>query len=178
MTARGRANSPSAWNRTASYGRARPTALAIGPARRLPAVRDRLATPTGDWRRHRSDKVFGWWNHNHHNPPRPKSPTPKPDLSSTEALISHLKLEIEKLRRQLYGGRSKRKARLLDQMELQLDELEAAASEDVSISIAILGVVLIVVIVSVRVLVTAKRVHIGLIENNTKQVVVYPRRIA
>jgi transposase len=48
------------------------------------------------------------------------------DLSSTEAFISHLKLEIEKLRRQLYGTRSERKARLLEQMELQLEELEAA----------------------------------------------------
>lgn len=46
------------------------------------------------------------------------------DLSSTEALISHLKLEIEKLRRQLYGSRSEHKARLLEQMELQLEELE------------------------------------------------------
>jgi transposase len=52
------------------------------------------------------------------------------DLSSTEALISHLKLEIEKLRRALYGSRSERKARLLEQMELQLEELEAAATED------------------------------------------------
>jgi len=39
------------------------------------------------------------------------------DLSSTEALISHYKLEIEKLRRQLYGTRSERTARLLEQME-------------------------------------------------------------
>src|SRR5215470_4165752 len=52
------------------------------------------------------------------------------DLSSTEALISHLKLEIEKLRRALYGNRSERKARLLEQMELQLEELEATATED------------------------------------------------
>jgi hypothetical protein len=37
--------------------------------------------------------------------------------SSTEALIAHLKLEIEKLRRELYGSRSERKTRLLDQME-------------------------------------------------------------
>ena len=50
--------------------------------------------------------------------------------TSTEALIAHLKLEIEKLRRQLYGNRSERKERLLDQMELQLEELEAAATED------------------------------------------------
>jgi transposase len=52
------------------------------------------------------------------------------DLSSTEALIAHLKLEIEKLRRELYGTRSERKARLLEQMELQLEDLEAAATED------------------------------------------------
>src|SRR5437868_15521449 len=52
------------------------------------------------------------------------------DLSSSEALIAHLKLAIEKLRRELYGTRSERKARLLDQMELQLEDLEAAATED------------------------------------------------
>jgi transposase len=52
------------------------------------------------------------------------------DLSSREALIAHLKLEIEKLRRELYGSRSERKARLLEQMELQLEDLEAAATED------------------------------------------------
>src|SRR5438445_10608032 len=50
--------------------------------------------------------------------------------SSTEALIAYLKLEIEKLRRTLYGSRSERSARLLDQLELQLEELEAAATED------------------------------------------------
>ncbi len=52
------------------------------------------------------------------------------DLTSSEALIAHLKLAIEKLRRELYGTRSERKARLLVQMELKLEELEAAASED------------------------------------------------
>ncbi len=51
-------------------------------------------------------------------------------LSGGEALIAHLRLEIEKLRRALYGRRSERKERLLDQLELQLEELEAAASED------------------------------------------------
>ena len=50
--------------------------------------------------------------------------------TSTDALVAHLKLEIEKLRRALYGSRSERKARLLEQMELQLEELEAAATED------------------------------------------------
>ena len=52
------------------------------------------------------------------------------ERSSDAALIAHLKLEIEKLRRTLYGSSSERKTRLLDQMELQLEELEAAATED------------------------------------------------
>src|SRR6188472_3235889 len=52
------------------------------------------------------------------------------DLTSSEALIAHLKLAIEKLRRELYGTRSERTARLLDQMELQLEDLEAAATQD------------------------------------------------
>ena len=52
------------------------------------------------------------------------------DLSSREALIAHLKLAIEKLRRELYGRGSERKARLLEQMELQLEDLEASATED------------------------------------------------
>jgi transposase len=52
------------------------------------------------------------------------------EASSVEAFIAHLKLQIEKLRRELYGSRSERKARLLDQMELQLEDLEAGATED------------------------------------------------
>src|SRR5260370_1412776 len=52
------------------------------------------------------------------------------DLSSSEALIAHLKLAIEKLRRELYGTRSERAARLLDHMELPLEDLEAARTED------------------------------------------------
>lgn len=51
-------------------------------------------------------------------------------VSSIDALIASLKLQIEKLRRELYGQRSERKARLLDQMELELEELEASATED------------------------------------------------
>ena len=50
--------------------------------------------------------------------------------TSAEALIAHMKLEIEKLRRALHGHRSERTARLLEQMELQLEELETAATED------------------------------------------------
>jgi transposase len=47
-----------------------------------------------------------------------------------QALIVHLKLQIEKLRREQFGPRSERSARLLDQLELQLEELEASATED------------------------------------------------
>jgi transposase len=50
--------------------------------------------------------------------------------SSADAMIARLKLEIEKLRRELYGHRSERKARLLDQLEMQLEDLEANATED------------------------------------------------
>ena len=52
------------------------------------------------------------------------------EQAQRDALIAHLKLEIEKLRRALYGARSERSTRLLDQLELQLEELEAAATED------------------------------------------------
>ena len=61
---------------------------------------------------------------------RAEAANAKADLTSTEALIAHLKLAIEKLRRELYGSRSERKARLLEQMELQLEDLEAATTED------------------------------------------------
>ena len=50
--------------------------------------------------------------------------------SHDQALIAHLKLQIEKLNRDRYGPRSERTARLLDQLELTLEELETAATED------------------------------------------------
>ena len=46
------------------------------------------------------------------------------------ALIAHQQLQIAKLRRELYGPRSERTERLIDQMELGLEELESAATED------------------------------------------------
>jgi hypothetical protein len=52
------------------------------------------------------------------------------EASSAEALIAYLRLTIEKLKREIFGPRNERKARLLDQMELELEELEAAATED------------------------------------------------
>ena len=50
--------------------------------------------------------------------------------SAIEALIAHLKLQIAKLKREQYGPSAERSRRLLDKMELQLEELEADASED------------------------------------------------
>ena len=50
--------------------------------------------------------------------------------SEDQALIAHQKLRIAKLERQIYGPRSERCARLIDQMELELEELEASATED------------------------------------------------
>ena len=50
--------------------------------------------------------------------------------SDDAALIAHQKLVIEKLKRELYGPRSERTSRILDQMELKLEELESAATED------------------------------------------------
>ena len=51
-------------------------------------------------------------------------------VSGAEAEIAHLKLTIAKLQREIHGPRSERTARLLDQLELQLEELQARASED------------------------------------------------
>jgi transposase len=51
-------------------------------------------------------------------------------LSGAEALIAHLQLVIEKMKRAMFGPRSERSQRLIDQLELQLEELSAAAGED------------------------------------------------
>src|SRR5579884_1940778 len=50
--------------------------------------------------------------------------------SDDAAVIAHQRLQIDKLTRQLYGCRSERTVRLLDQMELAFEELESSASED------------------------------------------------
>src|SRR5256885_10123542 len=51
-------------------------------------------------------------------------------VSGAEALIAHMKLVIAKLRRQQYGQSSERGRKVLDQLELQLEELEAETSEN------------------------------------------------
>lgn len=50
--------------------------------------------------------------------------------SAIQAVIAHLKLQIAKLRREQYGASAERSRRLLEQMELQLEDLEADVSED------------------------------------------------
>src|SRR5579859_5318842 len=50
--------------------------------------------------------------------------------SEDEALIAQQKLQIAKLRHQIYGQRSERSARLIEQLALTFEELEADATED------------------------------------------------
>lgn len=50
--------------------------------------------------------------------------------SEDMALIAQQKLRIAKLERQVYGQRSERSARLIDQLALEFEELEAGATED------------------------------------------------
>src|ERR1700752_1647958 len=51
-------------------------------------------------------------------------------LSGAEAMIEHLRLVIAKMKREMFGPRSERSQRLIDQLELQLDELVAGLAED------------------------------------------------
>jgi transposase len=50
--------------------------------------------------------------------------------SGAEAMVAHLKLLIARLRREQYGQSSERGRKLLDQLELQLEEAAASAAED------------------------------------------------
>jgi transposase len=50
--------------------------------------------------------------------------------SQDMALIAHQKLRIARLERQLYGQRSERSVRLIDQLALVFEELQAEATED------------------------------------------------
>ena len=50
--------------------------------------------------------------------------------SGAEAVIAQLKLMIAKMRHERFGASSERGRKLLDQLELQLEEMEAAATED------------------------------------------------
>ena len=50
--------------------------------------------------------------------------------SDDQALIAWQKLVIAKLNRELYGSRAERTSRLVNQLELTFEELEASATED------------------------------------------------
>jgi transposase len=54
----------------------------------------------------------------------------KAKASDDKALIAYQRLQIAKLTRQLYGQRSERSVRLLEQIELAFEELESSATED------------------------------------------------
>jgi transposase len=51
-------------------------------------------------------------------------------LSGAEAMIEHLALVISRMKREMFGPRSERSQRLMDQLELQLEELAAGLGED------------------------------------------------
>ena len=66
----------------------------------------------------------------------PPAPSPQPRgreaearATGAEAMVAHLKLLIAKLKHDRFGASSERGRKLLDQMELELEELEATASE-------------------------------------------------
>ena len=52
------------------------------------------------------------------------------ELAGARTMIAHLQLVIAKMRRDKFGPRSERTQRILDQLELQLEELAAAQGED------------------------------------------------
>src|SRR5438552_18525367 len=52
--------------------------------------------------------------------------------SDDQDLTAHQQLRIEKLTRQLYGPRSERTPRVLDQIDLRFEELESSATENCS----------------------------------------------
>ena len=51
-------------------------------------------------------------------------------VSAAEDMIRHLRLQIAKLRREQYGHSAERHARLIEQLEMQLEDLEADLGED------------------------------------------------
>ena len=50
--------------------------------------------------------------------------------SGAEAMVAYLKLLIAKMKRERFGQSAERGRKLLDQLELQLEDLEASAAED------------------------------------------------
>jgi hypothetical protein len=85
------------------------------------------------WRpsgRHRSAKVGAGRRSSQGSTRRSGTRVAQAKASDDQALIAHQQLRIEKLTRQLYGPRSERASRILDQIELQLEVLESSVTED------------------------------------------------
>ena len=59
-----------------------------------------------------------------------ESAVAKAKASDLAALTAHQQLTIKKLQRELYGPRSERSVRLVDQLELTFEEAQATATED------------------------------------------------
>jgi transposase len=57
-------------------------------------------------------------------------------IASAEAVIAHLKLMIAKARHATFAPSSERGRKVLDQLELQLEEAEAAATEDEEVALS------------------------------------------
>ena len=51
-------------------------------------------------------------------------------ISASDDMIRHLRLEIAKLRREQFGPSSERRARLIEQLEMQLEDLETDIAAD------------------------------------------------
>lgn len=51
-------------------------------------------------------------------------------ISASDDMIRHLRLEIAKLRREQFGPSAERRARLIEQLEMQLEDLEADIAAD------------------------------------------------
>ena len=51
-------------------------------------------------------------------------------VSASEDMIRHLRLQIAKLRREQYGHSAERHARLIEQLEMQLEDLETDLEQD------------------------------------------------
>ena len=51
-------------------------------------------------------------------------------ISASDDMIRHLRLEIAKLRREQFGPSSERRARLIEQLEMQLEGLETHIAAD------------------------------------------------
>jgi septal ring factor EnvC (AmiA/AmiB activator) len=51
-------------------------------------------------------------------------------VSASDAMIRHLQLQIAKLRREQFGHSAERHARLIEQLEMQLEDLETDLGQD------------------------------------------------